>query len=169
MANNVSSGAAGALAGVLLLLQSPACAAGGPPAAMPPVVGANERVAALPHSGLAVNGFDPVTYFLGRLRPGTPGRELIWNGAAWRFASEANIEAFRRDPESFAPRVGGYDPVAVTQGHAAPADPTLFAVLAERLYLFRDEASRRRFLADPGLAERAEARWRDLAPRLAGD
>lgn len=74
MANNVSSGAAGALAGALLLLLSPAAAGDRPPApaalppaiaVMPPIVGANERVSAEQHSGFAINGFDPVTYFLG--------------------------------------------------------------------------------------------------------
>jgi len=170
MAKNVSTEALAGL--IVLLLLSPAAAGDRPVGvgAMPPVVGASERVVADPHSGLAVGGFDPVGYFL-HAAPvaGLPEFELIWSGVAWRFASEANREAFRRDPEIYAPRFGGHDPVAMAQGRPIAADPTLFAVVAERLYLFRDEASRTRFLAEPALAERAAARWRELRPGLVGN
>jgi hypothetical protein len=170
MANHVSSGAVARGPASFFLLLAPAAAGDRPPsAAMPAVVGASERVVAEQQSGLALNGFDPVTYFLGAPRAGDPGRDLIWSGVGWRFVNEANREAFRRDPEGFAPHFGGYDPVAVSQGHAAAADPALFAVVDGRLYVFRNEDSRRRFLADPGLAERAATRWPDLRARLAGD
>jgi hypothetical protein len=35
----------------------------------------------------------------------------------------------------------------------------VFALRDGRLYVFRDKGSRLRFLADPALAGRAEARW----------
>lgn len=110
---------------------------------------------------LALRGFDAVSYFL----PGGPtsGRaafELSWRGRVWRFASAANREAFRRDPETYAPRLGGYDPVGMVEGRLVDADPLVFALIGERLYLFRDPE--RRALAGPDLARRAEARWPDL-------
>lgn len=169
MANNVSTEAVAA-ALVVALLASPALGGERTPAgAMTAIVGASERVVADPHSGLAVGGFDPVSYFLGAPRPGEAGREVIYKGAVWRFAGEANREAFRRDPESYAPRIGGHDPVAMAQGRPAAGDAAFFAVVDERLYLFRDETSRQRFLAETDLAPQAEARWRAIEARLAGE
>ena len=94
--------------------------------------------------------------------PGREGVELIWRGVAWRFASEANREAFARDPESTRREFGGYDAGAAAEGRLVAADPTLFAIRDGRLYLFRGERSRARFEADASLAGKAEARWPEL-------
>src|ERR687897_3752699 len=73
-------------------------------------------------SGVALDGFDPVSYFLGNgPKPGLPEHELVWGGVAWRFASAANREAFRRDPDAYAPRFGGYD--AEAGGAGLPGGP----------------------------------------------
>ena len=129
----------------------------------PPVVGATEIVVSDELSGFGLRGFDPVTFFVDDApQPGLHRQELIWNGVAWRFASAANREAFRRDPEVYTPRIGGHDPVAAAEGRLVPAEPTRFATRDGRLYLFRSEASRRRFLADGSIVRRAEARWQEL-------
>jgi hypothetical protein len=36
-----------------------------------------------------------------------------WKGATWRFASQANLDAFMKAPEMFAPQYGGYCAFAV--------------------------------------------------------
>ena len=133
------------------------------PADLPPTVGATERMSADPLSGLGLHGFDPVSYFLAEgLKPGRSDLELLWGGLAWRFASEANRQAFARDPEAYAPRVGGYDAEATARGLTVDSDPRIYAVRSGRLYLFRTQAGRTRFLADAGVADRAEALWPDL-------
>jgi hypothetical protein len=130
---------------------------------LPPVIGATQVFVGDEWSGLGLSGFDPVSYFLSPIpQPGREGVELIWRGLAWRFASAANREAFEADPEVYAPRIGGYDASAAAEGRLVEAGPMLFAVHNGRLYLFRNERSRARFLADPLLAEKAEARWPDL-------
>ena len=102
---------------------------------LPPVVGASEVFVADERSGFGLRGFDPVSYFLSPMPlPGREGVELIWRGVAWRFASEANREAFARDPEVYAPRIGGYDAGAAAEGRLVAADPTLFAIRDGRLY-----------------------------------
>jgi YHS domain-containing protein len=179
MANNVSSEAgvreAGARAFVraigcviaAALAAAPAAGSDAPSDAAtgwPPVIGAGEAMLADPRSGFALGGFDPVTFFLGAVpRAGSADFELIWNGVAWRFVSEANREAFRRDPGVYAPRLGGHDAQGIGEGRLSPADPVLFVVRDARLYLFRSEASRRAFEADAAAHLRAEARWKDLA------
>jgi YHS domain-containing protein len=112
---------------------------------------------------LTLNGFDPVSYFLeGGPAAGSARFELSWGGRVWRFANGANREAFRDDPRTYAPRLGGYDAAGILDGRLVDADPLVFAVIGARLYLFRDAGRRARFLADPGLAERAEAAWPSL-------
>ncbi|MGU3663964.1 YHS domain-containing (seleno)protein [Methylobacterium sp. A49B] len=112
---------------------------------------------------LTLNGFDPVSYFLeGGPAAGSARFELSWGGQVWRFANGANREAFRDDPRAYAPRLGGYDAAGILDGRLVDADPLVFAVIGARLYLFRDAGRRARFLADPGLAEQAEAAWPGL-------
>jgi hypothetical protein len=136
-------------------------------AAMPPVVGMTEVFAVDELSGVALSGFDPVSYFLGEgPKAGLPEHEVIWSGVAWRFASAANREAFLRDPEIYAPRFGGYDATAVAQGLTVRANPWLSVVRPDGLYLFRTDHGRARFVADPGLAVKAEERWASLKPDL---
>lgn len=138
------------------------------PARGGPLLGVTDEIAADPLTGLALSGFDPVSYLLpGGPRPGRRDLDLVWGGAAWRFAGEANREAFRRDPEAYAPRLGGHDPEAAARGLLVEGDPAIHVVRDGRLYLFRADASRARFLADPTLAEAAEARWSGLRRGLA--
>jgi YHS domain-containing protein len=123
---------------------------------------AGEPVGA-PVALLTLNGFDPVSYFLeGGPAAGSARFELSWGGRVWRFANGANREAFRDDPRAYAPRLGGYDAAGILDGRLVDADPLVFAVIGARLYLFRDAGRRARFLADPGLAEQAEAAWPGL-------
>ena len=110
------------------------------------VPGLNERFVADPSTGVALYGFDPVAYFTeGRPVPGRRDIEAEWNGAAWRFASEANRAAFLSAPQVYAPRFGGYDPAGVSSGVAVAGHPLLFVVRDERLYLFRTSADRDAF------------------------
>jgi hypothetical protein len=138
--------------------------------ALPPVVGATQTFVGDARSGFGLSGFDPVSYFEGAAPiAGREGIELIWGGLAWRFASHANRAAFARDPEVYAPRIGGYDAAAAAEGRLVAGDPAVFAVRDGQLYVFRDKGSRTRFLADPALAQKAEARWPALKRDLVRD
>lgn len=136
----------------------------------PPVVGATQVFVGDGRSGFALRGFDPVSYFLAPTPlAGREGIELIWSGFAWRFVSHANREAFARDPEAYAPRIGGYDASAAAEGRLVAGDATVFVIRDGRLYVFRNERSRVRFLADASLAGKAEARWPELQRDLVRD
>src|SRR5262245_54761719 len=79
------------------------------------------------HSGLAINGFDPVAYFLdGTATLGREEFEHTFAGVVWRFHNQGNRAVFTADPEAHMPRFGGYDPVAVARGVAVPGDPRLW-------------------------------------------
>ena len=111
-------------------------------------------------TGLAINGFDPVSYRLGaKPLAGRAEYELIQDRFIWRFASQANLEAFRDAPEIYMPAFGGFDPTGVASGVAVESDPSQFAVIGSRLFLFRSADNRQRFLREPGLLTQAENRW----------
>lgn len=89
--------------------------------------------------GVAVAGHDPVAYFTEqRPVPGLKSFALRHNGAEWRFASEANRDAFKRDPDRYAPQFGGYCSWAVSQGYTAPIDPRAWRIEGGKLYLNYD-------------------------------
>jgi YHS domain-containing protein len=136
-------------------------------ALLPSAVGAVQTFVSEARSGLALSGYDPISFHLdGEAKPGLAAYELVWGGVGWRFSSAANRAAFLRDPRAFLPRIGGYDATAAASGLVVAADPRFHLVRGERVYLFRNEESRARFAADPSLALEAEARWPSLKGEL---
>ena len=139
---------------------APAAATPVPFPALPDMPSLGEVMQRDLHTGLAISGFDPVSYRLGaKPQAGRAEYELIQNRFVWRFASKANLEAFRDAPGVYAPAFGGFDPTGVANGVAVESDPSLFAVVGSRLYLFRSAENRQRFLRETGLLAQAESRW----------
>ena len=66
---------------------------------------------------------------------GSAAFEHKWKGATWRFANAKNLEAFKADPEAYAPQYGGYCAWAVSQGYTASADPSAWRIVGKKLYL----------------------------------
>jgi hypothetical protein len=119
-------------------------------------------------TGLAISGFDPVAYFTdGKALFGRPELELNVDGSVWRFTNEGNRGAFVKDPEIYAPRFAGYDPLAIGRGRSVQGHPLIWAVAGQRLYLFYSEQTRASFLADPGrIIDTAERKWPDVSRSL---
>jgi hypothetical protein len=109
-----------------------------------------------------------VAYFTeGKPKVGRPATELRLDAAVWRFRNEGNRAAFAEHPEVYAPRFGGYDPVALAHGVSVPGHPLFWSVTGERLYLFYDAAARAAFLAEPGnIIERATRKWPEVERTL---
>jgi hypothetical protein len=123
-----------------------------------------EQVVTDRNSGLAINGFDPVAYFIdGAALPGKDEFEHAFAGAVWRFRNEGNRGAFMIDPDVYRPRYGGYDPVGVARGVAVPGDPRLWFMTGERLYFFYTPAARDAFAADAeALSAIADSKWPEV-------
>ena len=111
--------------------------------------------------GVAVGGYDPVAYFT--QGKAIAGRETITAehaGATWRFASEANRDAFKADPGKYAPQYGGYCAYAVAKGATAKGDPEAWTVRDGKLYLNLDKNVRALWEQDiPGYIKKADANW----------
>jgi len=120
-----------------------------------------EQVVVNRHTGLAIDGFDPVSYFAdGAPTQGRAELELRSGGVTWRFRNEGNRSAFAAAPQVYAPQFGGYDPISVGRGGSAPGNPSLWLLAGERLYLFYSAEARAVFAADPQTAiEAAERNW----------
>jgi hypothetical protein len=128
-----------------------------------------ERVVVNRFSGLAIEGFDPIAYFVDR-HPvlGLPDFEAAEAGAVWRFHNEGNRASFVAHPDVYGPQFGGYDPTDVARGVTFAGNPRFWVIAGERLYLFGFEANRDAFAADPQLYLRqANARWPELEQELA--
>src|SRR5262245_11674851 len=109
-----------------------------------------ERVVVNRFSGLAIEGFDPVAYFIdGRPVLGSADFEASQAGVVWRFHNEGNRASFVAHPEVYAPQFGGYDPVDVARGVTFAGNPRFWTVAGQRLYLFGLEAHRDAFAANP--------------------
>jgi hypothetical protein len=127
-----------------------------------------ERVVVNRFSGLAIEGFDPVAYFVdGRAEQGLPDFEAPEAGAVWRFRNEGNRASFVAHPEVYGPQFGGYDPTDVARGVTVAGNPRFWVITGERLYLFGVETNRDAFAADPERYLRlAAARWPQLEQEL---
>jgi len=109
-----------------------------------------ERVVTNRFTGLAIEGFDPVAYFVdGRPLRGLPDFEAGLSGAVWRFRNEGNRASFLAHPEVYGPRFGGYDLTDLARGVTSAGNPLLWVISGQRLYLFGIEANRDAFAADP--------------------
>ena len=128
----------------------------------------NDRIVVNAHSGLAISGFDPVAYFTeGKPKIGRPAMELRLDGAVWRFRNAGDRAAFAEHPEVYAPRFGGYDPVALARGVSVPGHPLFWSVTGERLYLFYSADTRAAFMAERGnIIERATRKWPEVERTL---
>ena len=128
-----------------------------------------ERVVVNRFSGLAIEGFDPVAYFVdARPELGVEDFEASQAGAVWRFRNEGNRASFVAHPEVYGPQFGGYDPIDVARGVTVAGNPRFWLISGQRLYLFSREQSRDAFAADPEHVLRAaNARWPALLQDLA--
>jgi hypothetical protein len=127
-----------------------------------------ERIVTDRFSGLAIGGFDPVSYFVdSKAVKGLEDFEAWQGGVVWRFHNEGNRASFLAHPDIYGPQFGGYDPTDVARGVTVAGNPRLWVVAGERLFLFSREASRDAFAANPSrYIQRANARWQTLQQEL---
>lgn len=141
-----------AYAGLVFIL------AAGPPTGR---AAATERIVVDWHTGLAIDGYDPVGFFTdGKPVPGNPDFELRYGGAVWRFANIGNRAAFAASPDVYMPQYGGYDPLGVAHGIAVAGNPNVWLIADKKLFLFYDGHRRDKFAADPDrIIDSAERKW----------
>ncbi len=87
-------------------------------------------------NGLALEGYDPVSYFAAA-EPvrGSADFTATHLGATYHFASTANRDRFVKDPARYAPQFGGYCGYGASRGYLASVDPLAFTIMDGRLIL----------------------------------
>lgn len=87
-------------------------------------------------NGIAIKGYDPVAYF--SEQKATEGKKEFtyeWSGTQWLFSTQANLDAFKADPQKYAPQYGGFCAYGVSENHKSPTDPNAWTVKDGKLYL----------------------------------
>ncbi len=89
-------------------------------------------------SGLAIQGYDPVSYFKGGdPKRGDPAFQTKVGEAIYLFSNDANKQEFLKDPKKFEPQFGGWCAYAVADSKSkVEIDPKSFVIQDGRLLLF---------------------------------
>jgi YHS domain-containing protein len=86
---------------------------------------------------LALEGFDPVSYFEGKPQEGDEDFKYQYKGISYYFASKSNLEKFKINPAKYEPAYGGWCAYAMGQtGEKVKIDPETFKIVNGKLYLF---------------------------------
>lgn len=117
---------------------------------------------------LALEGYDPVTYFTqnkavkGRAEIATQHR-----GATYWFASDEDRKLFTAAPEKYLPAYGGWCATAMAKGEKVEIDPANFKVTNGRLFLFFKafyaNAIKDWNKDEPNLTTKADANWKRIS------
>ncbi|MCZ8343359.1 MAG: YHS domain-containing (seleno)protein [Leptospira sp.] len=87
--------------------------------------------------GLALNGYDPVSYHKGEPQSGDPRFQLDYQGVKFWFSSEQNQKEFLRKPEKYLPAFGGWCAYAFGLGtDKVEVDPKAYLIVNGKLHLF---------------------------------
>lgn len=87
-------------------------------------------------NGVILSGHDAVAYFTAnKAVKGYAGISAVHDGAIYHFSSEANRDLFKANPSKYAPQYGGFCAYGAAIGAKFPIDPTVFAVVDNKLYV----------------------------------
>ncbi|WP_138478264.1 YHS domain-containing (seleno)protein [Dyadobacter bucti] len=85
--------------------------------------------------GKAIKGYDVVAFFKeGKPVEGVDSLVYKYKESDWLFASSANLEAFKAEPEKFVPQYGGYCAYGTSEGHKAPTQAETWTIVDDKLY-----------------------------------
>ena len=113
------------------------------------------------YSDDAVSGYDTVAYFtLGEPTPGSDEFSYEYKGATWKFSSQEHMDMFIAEPEKYEPQYGGYCAYAMARGNRASAEPDLWTIHDDKLYLNLNKRVIERWRGKKEeYIEKADAEW----------
>jgi hypothetical protein len=87
--------------------------------------------------GVAIEGYDPVSYLTGKPLEGKREHTFIHKGITYRFATATNRSAFSAQPDKYEPAYGGWCAYAMGEsGEKVRIDPETYKVIEGKVYLF---------------------------------
>lgn len=119
---------------------------------------------------LAISGYDPVSYHLGKPRVGSRDYSWIYKGIHYRFSSQKNKDTFKANPSKYEPACGGWCAWAMLDSEKVEIDPKSYLIIGGKLHLFFDGVfadTRKRWLAkrdNTGQAKTVARKWQRFVP-----
>jgi YHS domain-containing protein len=87
--------------------------------------------------GVAISGYDPVSYFSNSPKKGKKELSYLFDGIKYQFANETNRGIFIKNPKKYEPQYGGWCAYAMgNKGEKVEIDPDTYKILNGKLYLF---------------------------------
>jgi YHS domain-containing protein len=120
----------------------------------------------LDKTGLAIQGYDPVSYFTGKPVEGKKEFATKFGGATYCFADARNQDAFLAAPDNYLPAYGGWCATAMALGKKVEISPGNYKITDGRLFLFY-----KNFISnalsdwnkdEPESTKAADKHWHDL-------
>jgi len=111
-----------------------------------------------------LNGVCPVTYqTAGASARGHVNFRQVYRAKVYHLKNDEALAEFKKDPERYVPQFDGYCTEGVSQGKAIPVDPSVFAVMDGRTYLFSTgEARARCFASSNTCITAAKEKWPEV-------
>jgi YHS domain-containing protein len=121
-------------------------------------------------NGLALQGYDPVTYFtLQRPVQGSMEFARSYQGATYYFASKDNKDLFEAEPAKYVPEFGGFCGYAASINKVSPINPQHWQLVEGRLVLQHTSKAFELFNQDvTGNYVKAQRNWPGLMKRRCG-
>ena len=108
-----------------------------------PAQGDNARIYTGLVYGVAVGGYDPVSYFNSSgPKQGKKDISYSYKGTTWRFVNASNRDSFAKNPKAYAPQFGGHCAWAASKGYFAKGSPKAWTIVDGKLYLNYNKAVR---------------------------
>ncbi len=115
---------------------------------------------------VAIQGYDPVAYFK-QNKPTKGKKELSasYEGVIYYFSTQANKDAFAKNPASFEPQYGGWCAFAMGDyNEKVEVNPETFKILDGKLYLFYNAYFNNTLKSwnknEASLKKKADANWK---------
>ena len=126
--------------------------------------GKKKTLVNLNEQGVAVDGYDVVSYFTdARPTPGKAEFQSIYGHAKYFFASAVHKAHFDKEPQKYVPQYGGYCGYAASKGLVVEVNPEYWTIENERLVLQKGSIPAMLWKRDvPGQMRAADENW----PRL---
>lgn len=87
--------------------------------------------------GVAISGFDPVSYFSEKPQKGKAANAYTYESVTYQFVNAINLETFKKSPSKYEPQYGGWCAYAMGKsGEKVEIDPETYKVVNGKLYLF---------------------------------
>lgn len=86
---------------------------------------------------VAIDGYDPVSYFKGGPKKGSSGLANTYKGVVYYFANSANLAEFKTNPDKYEPVWGGWCGHAMAmRGEKVEINPECYKIVNGRNVLF---------------------------------